>query len=197
MASLRQASFIGLVIALLFFSLFSFASAHSTVTPSETQPSKYETFSLNVPTEKEIPTNSVRLLIPSGLDRVTPFVKPGWKINIRKDSEGRVTEVEWSGGSIPAEQKDVFLFTARTGTTTPTLIWKVYQSYSDGEVVSWDRDPKVLNSGEERVANPYSVTNILEAKSTTKEKSADSSLIFSMLALVLSIIALVRKGKSQ
>lgn len=138
-------------------------SAHSTVSPSESGTSKYENFSLGVPVEKAMPTIAVRLLIPDGLTRVTPFVKPGWTISVTKTGEGeteRVTEIRWTGGSIPVGQKDVFLFTARTPDKDASLAWKAYQTYSDGTVVPWDRDPKSAPGPDGKVANPYSVTEV-------------------------------------
>lgn len=183
-----------LIISLSFASL---ASAHSTVSPSQTLVSKYETFSLSVPTEKDVPTTLIRLNIPASLDKVTPFVKPGWKIAVKKDSAGKVTEIEWSGGFVPAGQKDVFQFTARTGTTPDTLIWKVYQTYQSGEVVAWDKDPKTPMTGNEMVSNPYSVTEVLSSAPVVNNKSSSSSttpLTISIVALVLSIIAM---GKSR
>ncbi len=179
-------------------SLFTFtniASAHSTVSPSETLISKYETFILSVPTEKEVPTVAVKLLIPETLDRVTPFVKSGWKINVVKNVDGRVTEIDWLNGAIPTGQKDVFQFTARTAATGTTLIWKAYQTYQDGVIVAWDRDPSVLQEGETKVANPYSTTNVksdlgvsLPLKAESPKK--DFALPIAGSALVLSLFAL-------
>lgn len=160
------------------------ALAHSTVTPSQTVPSKYENFSVSVPTEKDVPTVGVRLVMPDGVDRFSPFVKPGWKINVTKDVADKVTQVEWTGGTIPAGQKDVFLFTARTAPEDTTLIWKVYQTYQDGEIVAWDQPPS--SSGE--VKTPYSVT---EVKATTASSTESSTKTQDRLPLVISIVALV------
>jgi len=165
----------------------TFALAHSTVSPSSVSTSQYQTFSLSVPTEKEIPTTAVRLLLPDGLDRVTPLVKPGWRIDILKDSSGKVTELRWIAGSIPAGQKDVFEFSARTPASSTSLVWKAYQTYENGTVVAWDRDPKA--GGE--VSNPYSITEVmgpvLEAP-TPEAKKSDQTM--AIVALAISIAAL-------
>ncbi len=181
------------------FAFPNFAFAHSTVSPSQTIPSKYETFSLSVPTEKDAPTLGVRLLIPASLDRVTPFVKPGWNIDIKKEGE-KVTEIEWTGGAIPTGQKDVFQFTARTPKEGTTLIWKAYQTYEGGEIVAWDRDPKVANKDAE-VKNPYSTTSVTADEVSQHEKKEkgilpeknqsnnDQSFYLSLAALIISLIA--------
>src|ERR1700741_506950 len=106
-----------LVTALFFGAFFILGTAavfaHAVVSPAATITSKYETFSLSVPTEKDIPTVGVRLLIPDALDRVTPFVKSGWTITVKKDPANpeKITEINWTGGMIPAGQKDAFSFT--------------------------------------------------------------------------------------
>ncbi len=173
------------LVAVLSLTLTSVVFAHSTVSPSQTATSKYETFTLSVPTEKEVPTVGIRLLVPDGVDRVTPFVKPGWKINVGKDGD-KVTQIEWTGGAVPAGQKDIFQFTARTSATDTTLIWKVYQTYQGGEVVAWDQAP-----GDD-VETPYSKTEVkVDTSSTTEKKSKlDLPITLSIVALVFSIIAM-------
>jgi len=44
---------------------------------------------------------------------VTPNVKPGWTINVVKQGSGddaKVTEIDWTDGSIPSDQRDDFFF---------------------------------------------------------------------------------------
>ncbi len=185
---------IGLV-AVFSLSLASIASAHSTVTPSTSSPSKYETFSLSVPTEKDVPTIGIHLLVPDKLDRVTPFVKPGWNIKVTKNDAGNATQIEWTGNSIPAGQKDIFQFTARTAPEPATLIWKVYQTYQGGEVVAWDQDPHqgTTTTGGE-IKNPYSITEITATTAPVTDKKhvsdARASLGLSLAALIFSLLAL-------
>ena len=185
-----------LALSAIVFAVPALASAHSAVSPVQTVASKYETFTLSVPTEKEIPTTSVRLLVPDGLSRVTPFVKPGWAITVTKDLDGDVTQVEWRGGVIPAGQKDVFLFTAKTPTEPTTLVWRAYQTYRDGTVVAWDQDPKAHEEGDdegEEVTNPYSTTDVVSAVSpAVSERSGTANLPYlaSFGALALSIAAI-------
>ncbi len=172
----------------LSFILPSVALAHSTVSPSQTATSKYETFNLSVPTEKEMPTVGIRLLVPDGVDRFTPFVKPGWRINITKDASEKVTAVEWTGGSIPAGQKDIFEFTARTAAESTTLVWKAYQTYQGGEVVAWDQAPGT------DVKTPYSITEVKAAAPATSTQSSTKTkdnvpLVLSILALGVSLLA--------
>lgn len=176
--------------ALVFFSLaVPVAFAHSVVSPSQTLTSKYENFSLGVPSEKNSATIDVRLLVPDRLDNVMPFVKPGWKIVVSKNSAGKVTQIEWSGGSIPAGEKDIFLFTARTPQTPTELVWKAYQTYADGEVIAWDQNPM---NGATKSANPYSVTDVVADTPVEPAATHGSSLplVTAIAALVVALAAL-------
>lgn len=194
MTSAHKQIFLFILIFFLFLQGTT-AFAHSTVSPSHVGTSRYQNFSLSTPTERDVPTVGIRLLIPESLERVTPFVKPGWDIKIIKDQSGeKVTEIQWTGGSIPPGQKDVFEFTAKTPESGSTLIWKAYQTYENGEVVAWDEDPTKPKDGEEKVSNPYSVTEVvadtLKAETQGEEKGNGNSTSLSLLALGISLVAL-------
>ncbi|MFB9992322.1 DUF1775 domain-containing protein [Deinococcus oregonensis] len=123
-----------------------FASAHATVKTetglTSSEVGKSETHRLNVPTEKEISTTEVRLVIPAGVT-VTRFqTMPGFARTMTINAAGLVTEVIWKGRIAPMEYAR-FLFSARNPETAGTIRWKVYQKYSDGSVVAWDdSDPE-------------------------------------------------------
>jgi periplasmic copper chaperone A len=68
------------------------------------------------------PTTALRVRIPEGIIDVKPMPKPGWTLNIVKGkyakpyslyraqvSEG-VTEIDWSGGNLPDDEYDEFVF---------------------------------------------------------------------------------------
>jgi uncharacterized protein YcnI len=132
------------------------ASAHAVVHPSQVGVGSFQTFDLGIPVEKAMPTTAIKLVIPDGLQYVSPNVKPGWKINVVKSGTGMdavVTEINWTGGSIPAGQRDDFIFSAKVPSQAGTLPWKAYQTYSDGSVVSWDKTPPA--------DTPYSQTAIV------------------------------------
>jgi uncharacterized protein YcnI len=177
----------------LFLTVPFITAAHATVAPFQAPTQSYQDFSVSVPTEKEMATVGVRLLMPVELSKVTPFVKQGWKITVTKVGE-TVTQIEWTGGKIPHGQKDIFQFTSKTPATSTTMIWKVYQTYEDGTVVAWDRDPKTPAEEEEKVKNPYSTTevraDVLPAGLPQKKEPAKSFDMFGIIALGLSAAAL-------
>lgn len=213
--------------------------AHAVVKPAEVGVGKYQTFTLGVPNEKISPTNSIRLLVPDGLKSVTPNVKPGWKVEVKKQATGKkvtsengvetdelkAIEVVWTGGSIPAGQRDDFIFSAQAPAEKTTLAWKVYQGSEDGNVVSWDKDPEVVAAENKAMAEqmkkdpgmdmshiqngPYSQTKVTDdgavAPATAhangtpavaaSSKTGSLALVLSIVAVVLSLASL-RKAKA-
>ncbi|HSX40377.1 MAG TPA: DUF1775 domain-containing protein, partial [Candidatus Saccharimonadales bacterium] len=87
------------IIALFLFVTPAFA--HVVVHPSTAGVASFQEFSMSVPTEKDFPTVGLKLLIPGGLQMVTPNVKPGWTITEKKIGTGEdalVSEIDWTGG---------------------------------------------------------------------------------------------------
>ncbi len=188
-----------------------FASAHVTVKPAEVGVGAWQTFNVSVPVEKDLPTTGIRLVIPAGLEAVTPNVKLGWSVNTMKSGEGAeamVTEISWVGGAIPSGMRDDFFFSAHVPAAEGTLIWKAYQTYADGSVVSWD----VVGAHEENddeeseeTSGPASETSIIndlkvsDAPVMMKEKIGGHNgvlvplpfLCWIIISLVMSGIALI------
>lgn len=187
------------------------ASAHVVVKPAEVGIGQRLNFAVSVPTEEDNPTISVRLVIPEGLQSVRPNVKPGWNIKLTKTGEGegsKITEIVWTGGAIPADQRDEFVFSAQAPSKETTLVWKAYQTYSDGDVVAWENDSKTVEEftknnpvkeGEDNhnAPRPYSETKVInDLKALTKPETATEVKIEDggNLPLVLSILAIVTSG---
>lgn len=121
--------------------LLSFAAAHATVRTetglTESKAGVSETYRLNVPTEKEIPTTAVRLVVSAGVTITRFQVLPGFTRSVVKNADGLITEVTWRGRVAPQEYAR-FFFQARNPAQPGEVAWKVYQTYADGSVVAWD-----------------------------------------------------------
>lgn len=121
--------------------LLSFAAAHATVRTetglTESKAGASETYRLNVPTEKEIPTTQVRLVVPAGVTLTRFQVLPGFTRSVVRNADGLITEVTWRGRVAPQEYAR-FFFQARNPAQPGEVAWKVYQTYADGSVVAWD-----------------------------------------------------------
>lgn len=99
------------------------ASAHVSANPSTAEQGGFTKISLRVPTESDT-ASTVKLTVSIPQDTPVPFVsaqaKPGWKVDVVTTKLAApvtvgddtvteaVTEVTWSGGSIPPGQFDEF-----------------------------------------------------------------------------------------
>ncbi len=98
----------------------------------------------------EQPTNAVTVTMPEGFIDVRPMPKPGWTLETTKGDYARtytlwgtdhaagVTAITWSGGDLPSDHYDEFVFRGRiTGFAPGTVLpFKVVQTCPDGEA-SW------------------------------------------------------------
>lgn len=181
--------------------------AHVAVGPAEVTSATRVTFAVSVPNEHTAPVIGVRLVIPAGLESVRPYVKAGWNVQATKSGEGEessVTEITWTGGSLPVDLKDDFLFGAKTPAKDSQLIWKAYETYADGTVVAWEQEPSDAEDN-----RPYSVTKVLieSAQQSTDlaqdneiskvSNTGNTALLIAFFALVASLasVALTTRKK--
>lgn len=197
-----------LLVTSLFFMVFltmnTQAFAHVVVRPAEVGVAERVTFSVQVPTEGDFPTTQVRLDIPEALTSVRPNVKSGWNIELVKTGEGdaaRVSEIIWSGGIIPAEQRDEFFFSAQAPAEPGKLAWKAYQTYIDGTVVSWDANPDTISSHGEHASgsanesemHPFSVTEVINDIAEDNESDETPSIEKNLLVYGV-LVSLIMSG---
>lgn len=176
------------------------AYAHVTVKPVEVVSSAYQTFTTSVPNEKDVPVTAIRLVIPNGVQSVTPTVKQGWEISTKKTGD-TVTEISWTGGTIAAGLRDEFTFSAQAPSSEGEIVWKAYQTYQDGSVVAWDQKPVEGTShhSDDKTKGPYSVTAVSETDADRSDESEPmiAPYVLSGLALVVSFISLAMLVKRR
>ncbi|MET3211253.1 UNVERIFIED_CONTAM: uncharacterized protein YcnI [Paenibacillus sp. PvR008] len=164
----RLATSMGLIAAgaLLFAGM---ASAHVTVKPSVSQPNAWETYTLKVPAEKNIPTIKVALKIPKEVVFKQYQPVPDWKVATEKDSSGKVTTVTWTTNKdgIQEGQYQRFSFVAQNADQNTEAVWNAFQYYSDGSIVEW--------TGDEGSNNPHSITKITADATSEAPASATDS----------------------
>lgn len=116
------------------------AWAHVTVSPEEVSAGDYETLTVSVPTEKEVPTTEIRVEVPEGflLSGVQPV--PGWENTFEEDG-GVVKAVTFSGGEIGPQEFQQFLVQAQAPEEPGEYLWRAVQTYEDGSVVEWTGAP--------------------------------------------------------
>lgn len=195
------------IVAFLFSPLPTFA--HVVVKPNSVGIGTYQSFTVGVPVEKDMPTTELRLVIPEGLAHITPNVKPGWKITVKKAAEGEdsaITEIKWEGGIIPEGQRDEFVFSAKVPASATELHWKAYQTYQDGTVVAWDAAHEAETGHSDTSAEksgPYSTTQVVDdlkaytSVGSTQSEQYDTSMILSVFAISLSVLAIAMQLRKK
>lgn len=201
----------GSILAVSMFALVGSVSAHVTLSPKEAVVG-YTTFTVNVPTEKEIPTVAVRVVVPEGAEVHGVAPVPGWTHAEKKaqeevplgekheddeDGHGKVTEITWSGGSIANGEFMQFPISVSYAGDPKQLVWKAYQTYSDGSVVAWD-DTNEKNPAPKVSMVKTSKLDALAAEVEGMKKTGGMQAPWlSVGAFLLSVIALVigLKGK--
>jgi uncharacterized protein YcnI len=116
------------------------AWAHVTVAPEEVPAGEFETLTVSVPTEKEIPTTEIRVEIPEGFTVFGVQPVPGWAHSF-EDEGGVISNVTWSGGDLGPQEFQQFLLSAQAPEETGEYPWRAFQTYEDGSVVEWTGSP--------------------------------------------------------
>lgn len=139
--------------------------AHVTIEPARAEPESTLRAVLRVPHGCDShATTAIRVRIPEGMIAVKPMPKPGWKLEITTGKYERpydyfgeeltegVAEIGWSGGELPDEHYDEFVFRGRlTGFEPGTVLhFPVVQECTEGvhrwiEIPAAGQDPDELD----------------------------------------------------
>lgn len=136
------------------------ASAHVTVNPSNATQGGYSKLTFRVPNEKDnASTTQVEVNLPQDTPIASVSVKPttGWTATATKSTlakpiksdDGEITEavtkIVWKASTpdaaIQPGQFQEFDISAGPLPTTDKIVFKVLQTYSDGDVVRWIEEP--------------------------------------------------------
>lgn len=134
------------------------AVAHVIVLPRESASANQE-YTMRVPTERNTATVRIEAEFPAAVDISSFEQKPGWNIEPKKDSSGKIIGASWSGSSIAPREVMEFRFLARNPSEETKLVWRVVQIYEDGSRSEW--------TGAEGSRSPAPVTLV---KRITTEK---------------------------
>ena len=143
-ASWQRGAVITCVVWGCLMSLVAPTWGHSDLDPRQSIPNKWETYTLNVPTETEIPTVQVRLLVPREFEIELLEHSPVWQITKSRDERGYIREVTWSGSSIPPQTFAELKLLVRNPATPGPHVWKIEQYYQDGTVASWEAQTQIV-----------------------------------------------------
>jgi uncharacterized protein YcnI len=192
-----------------FFLFAGLASAHVTVKPNVSAPGAWETYTIKIPVEKEIPTTKVTLKIPDGLEFQQYQPVPDWKVTTKKDGSGKVTTITWeaSGDGILPGQFQQFNFVAKNPDKEGSASWDAYQYYKDGTIVEWTGNEKsqtphsitAITSSQTNVSQPVAHDNHVDKKGSAdkSDSKATYSTTLSIVALALAVLALVTARRKK
>lgn len=182
------------------------AWGHVNVSPEEVPGGGYEKLTVTVPTERDVPTTEVRVEVPEGFTVLGVRPVPGWDYEFEEEA-GEITAVTWSGGEIGPREFQEFTLQTRTPEEAGEYAWNALQTYEGGEVVEW--------TGTEDSEEPASVVRVVAGGAegdsqgaATQESSSEDlpgtatapiaaygGLGVGALALVVALVALLRRGK--
>jgi len=113
------------------FSCASPTLAHIRIAPTESAPGAREKYTMRVPNEKQVATIRVEGEFPAGLEIYDFEFKPGWKIDFKKNDNGKIIGATWLGKIVPYEFVEFGMLgiNPKEGTS---LVWKFVQYYEDG-----------------------------------------------------------------
>ncbi|MBC2272096.1 DUF1775 domain-containing protein [Listeria welshimeri] len=198
-----------LVVLLAVFVIPFQASAHVSVSPNESTVKSWETYTMKVPSEKEMASKKIVLKIAKGVSFESYEPVPGWTTTVDKKN-GTVTW-QTEGNGIEKGQFQRFSFIAKNPSEEGDVAWNAYQYYEDGSIVEW--------VGAEDSETPHATTKILkEAAQTTtgshgevvagaEDTAGDTSnsndntillwtaVVISVLALITGILAILSRKK--
>ena len=138
--------------ALLTVALVGAASAHVTLETTQAPSNSTYKAVLRVPHGCHgQPTTAIRVKIPEGAITAKPMPKPGWQLATTRgkyaktyDSYGTpvaegVTEIAWTGGDLPDDWYDEFVFRVALTDFTPgaMVYFPVVQECAGGAVERW------------------------------------------------------------
>lgn len=110
------------------------AQAHVTIAPGASQADSRERYTIRVPTERDVPTTSVELLVPPGVTIVDLLAPAGFTYELKKQGD-RIIAVIWRQEIKPGEFGE-FVFQARNPKGAQ-IVWPVRQHYADGTTIEW------------------------------------------------------------
>jgi uncharacterized protein YcnI len=121
---------------ILAFAAASVLLAHVTVSPKESGAGAVQKYTLRVPNEKAVANVRIEVEFPSGAEVSAVDDQAGWKVDLKKDSAGKITGAAWVG-SLDAKGIVDLSFSAKNPKEETKLVWKVVQVYKDGSKSDW------------------------------------------------------------
>ncbi|MEU1845046.1 YcnI family copper-binding membrane protein [Micromonospora sediminicola] len=166
------------------------ASAHVTVNPKEGTQGGYGRFAFRVPNESDTAsTVKVEVNLPANapVGSVSTMPVPGWTVAVEKrkvdppievhgsqltEAVSKLTFTAAQGGGVKPGEFQEFPVSMGPLPQVDTMVFKVLQTYSDGNVSRWIEEP---TPGAEEPENPAPVLTLAAAASASPGASAPAA----------------------
>lgn len=129
----------GIACSILVLLLAAPLSAHIRVSPVESRLAAAETYVVRVPTEREVATTSVRVMIPDDVVVESAAPPAEGKVELVRAGD-RVTAIEWTVTIAPRTTAEL-TFVAQNPAHGQQLVWNAVQRYSDSTQSEWTGAP--------------------------------------------------------
>jgi uncharacterized protein YcnI len=174
------------------------ATAHVVVLPQTVPEGTSTEFTLQVPTERAIPTTAVRVMFPS---QVTVYSfkspTPGFTVIPIYAPNRTIVGVTYRG-TIPVGRYATFQFLGTPFATGQTL-WPSYQTYSDGRIKPWTGPPDAAGSvspesGPTQPGPAAAVTVVAAGAAASARSGSDAGTWLGVIAVCIAAGAAVGVG---
>jgi uncharacterized protein YcnI len=118
----------------------SSAFAHIRIAPTESAQGAREKYTMRVPNEKQVACVKIVGEFPEALNVYDFEMKPGWKIDFKKNDKGQIIGATWTGKMVPYEFVEFGMLGLNPKEGTE-LVWKFVQYYEDGTTEEFTGGP--------------------------------------------------------
>jgi uncharacterized protein YcnI len=125
-------------------------AAHVTIGPAESTLGANERYVVRVPTEGQVATVGVDLMVPEGVTVSGVLASSGWTADNRREGN-RTVSIHWKV-QIPPRQFGELVFTARNPREGADIAWRVVQRFEDGTSREWTPKTTLLAGEQTSVA---------------------------------------------
>jgi uncharacterized protein YcnI len=134
---MRVASFLST--AALIVAMSAIADAHVGIGPKQSQANAAQTYTIRVPAEGTVPTTSLELEVPPGVEVISVHAPAGISYELKKEG-ARIVRIVWSMSLQPGAVAELSLMARNPG--PGQVFWKSHQHFADGTVNHYDGPDK-------------------------------------------------------
>jgi uncharacterized protein YcnI len=173
------------------------ATGHISVLPEEAVVRESTEFTIRVPSEGGLTTNSVRVVFPTQVTVYAISDAPGWTTQVLRRSDGRIRGVQWTGGAIAPDRYADFRVLG-TPFEEGVTVWRSEQGTTNGTTKKWTGpvetgDSVAPETGPDR-PGPAAAVTVGAARAAATGGGNGTSAWPGVIGIALGALALVGVG---